>query len=181
MSQNSNISHFQSNSFLSDNEKESLFSNEVILILPLGDINQRSIDIFDNCIIGAIENQHGQLVAVYHFERLVFAHWWDFSGQQDDQYDNRLDDFELDFGRFTNWEDYIDDLEDEEDDMWYLQAYEFVSTQYIMNMYPNWLGGQKNNYFMIAEGNPDLVYEVEQEEKEGELIEFHGINFLLHG
>jgi hypothetical protein len=82
---------------------------------------------------------------------------------------------------FTNWEDYIDDLEDEEDDMWYLQAYEFVSTQYIMNMYPNWSGGQKDNYFMIAEGNPDLVYEVEQGEKEGELIEFHGINYLLHG
>ena len=63
--------------------------------------------------------------------------------------------------------------------MWYLQAYEFVSTQYIMNMYPNWSGGQKDNYFMIAEGNPDLVYEVKQGEQEGELIEFHGINFYF--
>ena len=180
MGQNNNISHFQSNSFLSDDEKESLLSNEVILILPLGDINQRSIDIFDNCILGAIENQHGQLVAVYHFERLVFAHWWDFSGQQDGQYDNRLDDFEQDFGRFTDWESYIDDLEEEDDDIWYLEAHEFVSTQYIMNMYPHWSGGKRNNYFMIAEGNPDLVYEVEQGEQEGELIEFNGINFLLH-
>jgi hypothetical protein len=181
MDQNTNISRFQSNLFLSDDKKNSLLSNEVILILPLGDINQRSIDIFDNCIIGAIENHRGNLVAVYHFERLVFAHWWDFSGQQGNEYDNRLDDFESDFGRFTSWENYIDDLEDEEDDMWYLQAYEFVSTQYIMNMYPHWSNEATGKYFMVAESNPDLVAEIDEGIQDGELTEINGTKYILHG
>ena len=173
------IVHFRTNSFLSPAEKKELIDNDVILISSF-EVNQKAVDIFDTCVIGAIKNIHGNLVAVYHFERLVFAHWWAFSGQVDVNYDNINEGFEKDFGRFTNWEDYIDDP-DEDEDEWYLYAYEFVSTQYIMNMMGNWSNDYEKKYFKVAEGNPDLVYEMEENGDTENLIELQGRNFILHG
>jgi hypothetical protein len=183
MAEKETIVHFRTNSFLSSTEKKELIDNDVILISSF-EVNQKAVDIFDNCVIGTMKNNHGNLVAIYHFERLVFAHWWAFSGQVDVNYDNSDDDFESDFGRFSNWEDYSSDYdedEDEDEDDWYHNAYEFVSTQYIMNMMGNWSNKVEKKYFMVAEGNPDLVCEMEENGDIENLIEFHGTNFILHG
>jgi len=173
------IIHFRTNPFLNSAEKQELIDNDVILISSF-DVNQKAVDIFDNCVIGAMKNVHGDLVAVYHFERLVFAHWWDFSGQLDENYDNKDDDFEDDFGRFSNWEDYLTDPDEDEDD-WYHSAYEFVSTQYIMNMMGNWSNKVEKKYFLMAEGNPDLVCDREESGDVENLIQFRGTNYILHG
>jgi hypothetical protein len=183
MTDSETIIHFRTNPFLNSAEKQELIDNDVLLISSF-DANQKAVDIFDNCVIGAMKNAHGDLVAVYHFERLVFAHWWDFSGQLDGNYDNKDDDFEDDFGRFSNWEDYLsdpDEDEDEDEDVWYHSAYEFVSTQYIMNMMGNWSNKVEKKYFLMAEGNPDLVYDREESGDVEDLIQFQGRNYILHG
>lgn len=179
MDSGNEVNRFLTNPFLSSDEKKRLMDNDVILISPFS-VSQKATNIFDNCIIGTMKNHHGNLVAVYHFERLVFAHWWDLSEQKNENYDNTKHDFEDDFGRFVDWEYYVD-VDDVDEEDWYLNAYEFVSTQYIMNMMENWSGKPEEKFFLVAEGNPDLVSEMEDRGETEALVRFNDVNYILHG
>ena len=179
MNHEATITHFATNTFLTKEEKDELISSDVVLISPFMRVDQKSTDVFDNCVIGSTKNVHGNLVAVYEFERLVFAHWWDFSEQKNEQYDNSGLHFESDFGRFRNWRDYSD-YEIESDDNWYLEAYAFVSEQYVMNMQGHWNSDTDNKLFLVAESNPDLVHEIMEQGRGSELFQIGEDYFILH-
>lgn len=141
------VERFVGNNILTENEKQQLIEEGALLIGPFGDSSQEAYSLFDQCIIGTMGSTSGDLLAIYHFEKLVVAHWWVFNG---DGVDFNMDDWEsADFGSDE------ESTEDDNEEDGYLSAYEFVSH--------NYLGGgfRPDSYPAIVEENPDLVGDVE--------------------
>jgi hypothetical protein len=141
------IERFVGNNLLSENDKKKLINDDALLIGPFGDSTQKAYSLFDQCIIGTTGGESGNLLAIYHFEKLVVAHWWLFHGDGSD--------FDIDNWESADFSSNKNEDDDEEYDSGYFSAYDFVSSNYLSGFRPG-------NYPVIVEENPDLVCEIEE-------------------